>query len=436
MDQTQTSGGAKLRRVVSMMALVAAAESVFLLPFVLPRVFRPTMLEVLAISNTELGMAFSAYGTVALLAYALGGPLADRFAARKLMAVALVSTGVLGLALLGGPVSLQTLTWLYGGWGLTTILLFWAALIRATREWGRGDPGFAFGVLDGARGLLAAVTASVAVAAFAWLLPDEPELATVAEKAAALRGVTVGFVVMVFGTAVLVWFGLAEERAEPTTSGGHKMGLRDVATVLRMPRVWLQAGILVCAYVAFKGSDDFALMASDGFGMDDVEAASVGTLSFWIRPVAALTAGWLADRVGGAKVVLVCFGSLAVGDFAVWSGLLPAGPAWSLYVAVAGTSVFIYALRGVYFALFDDAGVPVALTGTAAGVVSFVGYTPDIFFGPLMGMLTDSAEGMLGHQRLFGVLMLFALLGVVCTLLFGKLTASAARLETVSSRSP
>ena len=139
--------------------------------------------------------------------------------------------------------------------------------------------------------------------------------------------------------------------------------------------------------------------------------------------------------MAGTKVVLVCFGSLAVGDFAVWSGLLPAGPAWSLYVAVAGTSVFIYALRGVYFALFDDAGVPVALTGTAAGVVSFVGYTPDIFFGPLMGMLTDSAEGMLGHQRLFGVLMLFALLGVACTLVFGKLTVSAARPDTVSSRS-
>ena len=174
-EQNRTVGASKLRRVVGMMALVAAAESVFLLPFVLPRVFRPTMLEVFAISNTELGFAFSAYGTVALLAYVLGGPLADRFAARKLMAVALVSTGLLGLALMGGPVSLQTLTWLYGGWGLTTILLFWAALIRATREWGRGDPGFAFGVLDGARGLLAAVTASVAVAAFAWLLPDEPE---------------------------------------------------------------------------------------------------------------------------------------------------------------------------------------------------------------------------------------------------------------------
>jgi len=50
-------------------------------------------------------------------------------------------------------------------------------------------------------------------------------------------------------------------------------------------------------------------------------------------------------------------------------------------------------------------------------------------------VLTDSAEGMLGHQRLFGVLALFALLGVACTLMFGKLTAAAAQAEAVSSGS-
>jgi len=425
----------RLQRILGMTALVAAAEAVFLLPFVLPRVFRPTMLEVFDITNTELGAAFSAYGIVALGAYMLGGPLADRFAAKKLMTVALISTGLFGGLLLGGPVSLTLLTALYAVWGLTTILLFWAALIRATREWGRGDPGFAFGVLDGARGLLAAVTASVAVAVFAMLLPDDPEVASVAEKTVALRGVTVGFVAMVLATAVLVWFALDDAAPEGPVSDGPTVGRRDLIKVLRMPRVWLQAGIVVCSYVAFKGSDDFALMARDGFGMDDVEAASVGTMSFWIRPFAALGAGWLADRVAGTKVVMVCFLGLAVGDFAIWSGLLPAGAAWALFVAVAGTSVFIYALRGVYFALFDEAGVPVALTGTAAGVVSFVGYTPDIFFGPLMGMLTDSGEGMLGHQRLFGVLALFALAGVLCTALFWKLTVADSQDASASSSS-
>lgn len=425
-DSRFRDASTRAERVVGMAALVLAAEAVFVMPFVLPRVFRPTMLEVLDITNTELGTAFSAYGMVAMVSYALGGPLADRFSARKLMAVALVATAVLGLGLLADHSSVRALAGLYAGWGLTTILMFWAALIRATRDWGGDDPGLAFGVLDGARGLLAAVVASVSVWAFALLLPDDVVSATVMDKAAALRGVTVGFVAMVVFAAVFVWFALPAEPSRGPERSETKGSLADIRAVVQMPRVWLQAGIVVCAYVAFKGSDDFALMARDGFGMDDVEAASVGTLSFWIRPVAALGAGALADRVAGAKVVLACFVALAVGDLAIWSGVLPAGPAWSLYVGVIGTSVFIYALRGVYFALFDEAGVPVVLTGTATGLVSFVGYTPDVFFGPLMGVLTDSGSGMVGHQRLFGVLALFAVAGVGCTVAFMMLGRSAA----------
>ena len=47
-----------------------------------------------------------------------------------------------------------------GFFGVTTILFFWAALIRATRDWGGNNAqGRAFGLLDGGRGLLAALLA-------------------------------------------------------------------------------------------------------------------------------------------------------------------------------------------------------------------------------------------------------------------------------------
>ena len=53
---------------------------------------------------------------------------------------------------------------LYGFWGVTSILLFWAALISATREWGgQRSQGVAFGILDGGRGLVAAAFAVFAV---------------------------------------------------------------------------------------------------------------------------------------------------------------------------------------------------------------------------------------------------------------------------------
>jgi hypothetical protein len=39
--------------------LIAAGEAVFLLPFVLDRVFRPTFLDVFGVTNLQLGTAFS-----------------------------------------------------------------------------------------------------------------------------------------------------------------------------------------------------------------------------------------------------------------------------------------------------------------------------------------------------------------------------------------
>ncbi len=54
--------------------LILAGESVFILPFVLQRVFRPTVLEVFDLDNLQLGLCFSVYGIVALLSYLFGGP--------------------------------------------------------------------------------------------------------------------------------------------------------------------------------------------------------------------------------------------------------------------------------------------------------------------------------------------------------------------------
>jgi sugar phosphate permease len=137
-------GSAMLSRFFLMLTLVFAGEIVFLLPFHTTRFFRPTLLEAYGLSNTQLGDVFAVYGVMAMIAYFPGGALADRFSARSLLTVSMIATAAGGLymATYPGPVGMAAL---FGYWGITTILLFWAALIRATREWGghgirRRDP--------------------------------------------------------------------------------------------------------------------------------------------------------------------------------------------------------------------------------------------------------------------------------------------------------
>lgn len=409
-----------------MFALVMAGEAIFGLPFLVARIFRPTLLDVFEITNLQLGTAFSVYGIVAMLAYFPGGALADRFTARTMMTVALLVSALGGVYYATLP-SIGGLQILLGFWGLTTILLFWAAMIRATRVWGGADgQGKAFGILDGGRGLLAAVLASGTVAAFGALLPEDAASATLAQRAEALTQMIWIFTGITVLAAAIVWLCVPEEDEGQTSSGDNTLSWAQISTVLKNPAVWLQGMIVVTAYTGYKGMDDLGLFARDVFGFDDVRAANVSAVAFWVRPFAALAAGVIADKVGGPKTIIACFALMILGDSVIALGMLDPTSPWMLFMMVIAISTVVFGLRGIYFAIFDDAGVPAALTGTAVGLVSVVGYTPDIFMGPINGYLTDTYPGATGHEYFFGVLAAFAVLGLCCALMFQRLAARRA----------
>ncbi|MEM7417149.1 MAG: MFS transporter [Gemmatimonadota bacterium] len=408
----------RTRRVLVLIALIAAGEAVFLLPFVLARVFRPTLLDVFGITNLQLGTAFSVYGIVAMAAYFAGGPLADRFSARRLMAGALVATGLGGVVLAGIP-SPDAMNVLWGVWGLTTILLFWAAMLRATREWGGAThQGRAYGWLDGGRGLLAAVIASATVVVFAVALPGDAASATPEQQAAAFRIVIWVFTGMTLAIGAFVWLVVPDVVPE-SGDGRPKLSLEGMKRAARMPVVWLHAIIVVCAYVGYKATDDFSLLARDALGIDEVAASGIGTLSFWIRAVAAVGAGYLGDRIDSSRVILWGFAFMIVGSLLIAGGTVPT-VGWMLIGTIVATSVGIYALRGVYFALLAEGAVPMATTGSAIGLVSVIGFTPDVFMGPLMGVLLDNSPGLPGHQHVFAAVAAFGVVGFLATWAFRR----------------
>jgi nitrate/nitrite transporter NarK len=403
-----------------MLGLILAGEAVFALPFHVARFFRPTVLEVFALSNTELGAAQGVYGILAMLAYFPGGPLADRFSARKLLALSLWSTAAGGIYMATFPDYVGALL-LWGFFGVTTILLFWAALIRATRDWGGDDEqGRAYGLLDGGRGLLAAVLASIAVICFGLLFPEGYRAATFEEKKEALRAVIYGYAFVTAAIGVFVWYAIPErhpgEEAEAQAWNPDQENVwMHIVRVLRMPAVWLQAVIVMCAYVGYKGFDNYALFAVEGYGLDEVEAASIVAIGSWMRPVAAIGAGFLGDRFTISRMTVIAFALLLISDlFFAINSPLPA-TAWVLLVNTLLACSAMFGLRGLYFALFEEAKVPAAITGTAVGVVSVLGFTPDIFVTYVGGVLLDRSPGLAGHQHFFWFLATFAAIGVLAS---------------------
>jgi nitrate/nitrite transporter NarK len=401
-----------VKRALHILLLILAGEMVFSLPFHTARFFRPTLLEAFDLSNTQLGDAFAAYGVMAMLAYFPGGLLADRFPARRLMALSLLATAVGGFYMASFPGPLQ-LTLLYGYWGVSTILLFWAALIRATREWG-GDlsQGLAFGVLDGGRGLIAAGFALLAVTALALYLPAGGLGAADIERRAGLRAIILLYSAATAACGLLVWSLLPE--AAPLRQD-RRDRMRDVLLLLRRPAIWGLAAVIICAYCAFKGLDNYSLYAVQALGMSEVEAARTVAWASYLRPLAAVLAGVVADRLGAGRVIAASFAVLvpAYG----WLAVADPAQTWLLSIlASLGISFFAaFALRGVYFALLEESRIPRQLSGTAAGTVSLIGFTPDAFFAPLTGRILDQAPGLAGHQHYFLLLAAIAAAGLGVT---------------------
>jgi nitrate/nitrite transporter NarK len=399
-----------LSRFFLMLTLVFAGEIVFLLPFHTTRFFRPTVLEAFELTNTQLGDVFAVYGVMAMIAYFPGGALADRFSARSLLTVSMIATAAGGLymATYPGPVGMAIL---FGYWGITTILLFWAALIRATREWGGHDEqGRAFGILEGGRGLVAALLASGGVILLVLFLPEDMDQLSNEERRSAFRSVIFFYSSITLATAALTWTVIPSVRH---IGDSASQLFRSSIAVLARPLVWAQAAVIICAYCGYKALDNYSLYAVQVLGMNEAQGAKLATYVIYLRPIAALTAGLLADRWAAGKMVGTSFVMLVV-SYGILATFMPDDYGLTLIYANIIVSVFaVCMLRGVYFALLEENRVPSFLTGAVAGSVSFIGYTPEIFFGPVTGRILDANPGPVGHQNYYLFLAVVAALGVV-----------------------
>ena len=403
----------KRRKTLTLVALILAGEGIFFLPFVLARVFRPTFLKVFEITNLELGTAFSAYGIIAMLSYFFGGPLADRFQPGRLMAWALFLTSIGGLVLATIP-TYPVFIAVYAFFGFTTIFLFWAGLIKATRIWG-GDnyQGRAFGYLEGGRGASAALIGTLSVAIFsassASILVDD--------RTSSFQLVIVVTSIIVFGIGLLAWFTIPQ--VDLTGIRQKLPGVSEVFGVLRIPAVWMQGIIVVCAYVGYKATDDFSLYANEVLSFNEVDSAKIGTLALWLRPVLAIMAGILADRFSGTRVISFAFLITMLCSILIAAGLLES-LVFIVLIVLMASLVGVYGIRGIYFALMEDVDIPLKATGVAVGVISVIGFLPDVFMSPLMGWLLDTNPGPVGHRLVFLVLALFSLMGMATAIQLSK----------------
>jgi nitrate/nitrite transporter NarK len=280
-------------------------------------------------------------------------------------------------------------------------------LIRATRNWApSASQGRAFGFLEAGRGLFGTLGSSVLLGVFTWMGSTRMALATVISSWSAV----------IFVCGVAVWFVLEDDvhsnRIEPDHQR-QKVGWKEVVQVLRMPAVWLIAIVISATNSGFWATYYFTPYASEVFLLSVAAAGLISVGRNWLNPIAPFVSGFVADRFGISRTstVLLLLMTISFALFTVTPARTSLLPLVLLNGAVAALA--IYALRGIYFALLDEQRVPAAVTGTAAGVASLIGFTSDVYMPVVGGAILDKYSGLSGYRVLFGATTLIAALGTV-----------------------
>jgi len=398
-----------------MAVLSVSAGSIYLLPF-LQEVYYKPLAEALSLNNTEVGSLMSIYGVFAMISYFPGGWIADKVTPRILISISLLLTGLLGLFFATLP-SFHISLIIHALWGVTTTLLFWSSIVRVTRNWApKDEQGRAFGFLQMGRGISDIIVSTPILIVFGVLGSSYFALSVVI--------ILISLITILSGIAA--WFILSEDDGgENTNIGSFKSGMTEIISVLKMPVVWLISIVVLAAYSAYWGTYRFTSYSTDIFSLSVVLAGAISIGKMAMSPPSALVAGYVSDKIGIAKSVSILFMILILTFliFAFMPGLSSLLPFMITNIAIASLAVF--ALRGIYFALLEEGGIPMKVTGTATGFISMIGFTPDIFMPLIGGLLLDRLPTVEGYRAFFLTVAGICTLGLIAALMIYHIVSSS-----------
>jgi len=406
-----------IKKYGTLLLLAAGAGIIFQLPYIRETFYVPIQ-NAMNLSNAQMGMLSSGYATVATISYFIGGAIADKFSARKLLTFSFLATGVLGLWFSTFP-GFTVSRIIFVLMGVSTIITYWSACIKATRMLGtEEEQGRLFGLQEGLRGILNALLVFVMTAAFARYTNE------VAGAAATIRVCSVTVIVI----GVLNFIFIEDTKKEENSESALEV-TKGLFKMLLIPRVWLLVGIIFTAYSVYGLIGYVTTYAQQFYGLTATTAATLGGIRYLLQGLGGIAGGFLADKLHSRIKVIIggCIGLfLSFGAYI----LLP-GEASLLTAVIVNFFIgltFIYAVRSQYFAVHDDAKIPLHLSGRVSGIASALGYMPDMFMYTLVGSWMDN-YGRTGYNMTWAYAMVAAVLCIILTFILSKVVKDGKEID-------
>lgn len=390
--------------------------------------YQETMLQVFNMALPDLNNFYSLLGTAFVIGYIPSGLLSDKFSAKWLISISLIGTAICGFwfAQIPGKSSVNIIFLL---WGFFSVFTFWSSHMKIVKMLAKShEEGRFFGILDGGRGVIEALMGTIGLAFFATILGASTALV---DKTSALVSVITLYSVIVAITGVLIAIFVEsdEKLAKHATSKGEraeeeKFHLADVGTLLKNKYVYLMGGIIFMGYAVYWTVYYLGGFLQTNIGTNAVTVGTVTVIVLWMRPVGGFIGGFLADKVGRTNTIsgAIIGGSLLL----VLLSILPVtAPPAIFYSIIVLLGAFLYAIRGTYWSILGQSKIEAAMMGTAIGLISFIGYLPDIILPQMNTMLWNTFGDNGGYNAYFIVSAIMGVAGVLIIVLYNRMHKKA-----------
>ncbi|MEM7430761.1 MAG: MFS transporter [Pseudomonadota bacterium] len=407
-----------LQRYLRLAVIIIAAGAIYPLIY-LRQNFEITILETYGIDAFQLGQCYSLLGVIFVATYIPSGWLADRVKPSILMAFSLALAGLLGVWFASVP-DFSALRWIFVGWGIATGLTFWVAHLKATMLLARREEqGRFLGTLDAGRGLYEAILATIVVGVFAYAINSLGE-----SNATALNRVIWIYVTCMLVLSPIVFFMLKESSTAKIGSQTADINLWvDLRTILSKPEVWLCGFCILTGYQLFWATYSFSAYMETNYGLTAVAVGTITVAKLWMRPIGAAAAGFVGDFLGRERVLgwLLLTAAIALGGMV----MMPTTAGTTALLGIVLLIGFLtYAVRGIFWATLDSCNIDNRIKGLAIGIVSFIGYSPDIYLPLINGALVTRYPGKLGYDIYFTGIVVFGVLGAIAAWKLQRMVAA------------
>ena len=364
-------------------------------------------LEVYNLTDMQMGVFGSILGIFGMVSYLFGGIVADKFSVRTILSVSLIGTGLGGfLHLL--PLSYTALVCLYAFWGVSSLFAFWPCCIKAVRVLsGSDDQGKAYGFFEGGRGIGAGIMATGAVIAFKF------GAGQIEDSVAGMRAAIIFYSVLTILMGILCIFTVKDGKMEKS----DRVTFKGIGELLKMPAVWIIGIVTFCNYVFTLSLYYFTPYMTEILGATVTIAAAVAASKRWFSLLGNIGGGYVTDKVGTGRMLLISFIAMIVGVVAM---LLPTNESSVTIFVVLFVIVYIFynVNYAMTWAMMGEGAIPERLSGSAAGLISTIGYLPEIFISLVAGYTLEKIPGIGGYRSYFTFVIVMLVIGAVFVMIW------------------